>query len=89
MRQCHSFRLGYLQARKEPGRTRERMVYELTDQGRAALAAGLGRRCISRSSFRPRLHGASRSSSTSNGERDARANRSEQKRLKSILELAS
>jgi DNA-binding PadR family transcriptional regulator len=32
-------RLGYLQARKEPGRTRERTVYELTDGGRAALAA--------------------------------------------------
>ncbi|MDX6628434.1 MAG: hypothetical protein QOH00_680 [Gaiellales bacterium] len=32
-------RLGYLQARKEPGRTRERTVYELTGAGRAALAA--------------------------------------------------
>src|SRR5690349_22905177 len=32
-------RLGYLEARKEPGRTRERTVYELTDQGREALRA--------------------------------------------------
>jgi DNA-binding PadR family transcriptional regulator len=31
-------RLGYLQARKEPGRTRERTVYTLTDQGLDALA---------------------------------------------------
>ena len=30
-------RLGYLTARKEPGRTRERTVYELTDRGRAAI----------------------------------------------------
>jgi DNA-binding PadR family transcriptional regulator len=30
-------RLGYLDARKEPGRTRERTVYSLTDKGRAAL----------------------------------------------------
>src|ERR1700749_2964424 len=32
-------RLGYLEARKEPGRTRERTVYELTEQGREALRA--------------------------------------------------
>jgi PadR family transcriptional regulator AphA len=32
-------RLGYLEARKEPGRTRERTVYTLTDQGFEALAA--------------------------------------------------
>jgi DNA-binding PadR family transcriptional regulator len=32
-------RLGYLEARKEPGKTRERTVYSLTEQGRAALAA--------------------------------------------------
>jgi DNA-binding PadR family transcriptional regulator len=32
-------RLGYLEARKEPGRTRERTVYELTDRGREALRA--------------------------------------------------
>ena len=31
--------LGYLEARKEPGRTRERTVYTLTDQGLAALRA--------------------------------------------------
>src|SRR5215212_7031302 len=31
-------RLGYLDARKEPGRTRERTVYTLTDKGLAALA---------------------------------------------------
>jgi DNA-binding PadR family transcriptional regulator len=31
--------LGYLSARKEPGRTRERTVYTLTDQGREALAS--------------------------------------------------
>jgi len=31
--------LGYLAARKEPGRTRERTVYELTARGREALAA--------------------------------------------------
>jgi DNA-binding PadR family transcriptional regulator len=30
-------RLGYLEARKEPGKTRERTVYSLTDQGLAAL----------------------------------------------------
>src|SRR3954447_10863681 len=30
-------RLGYLDARKEPGRTRERTVYTLTDKGRQAL----------------------------------------------------
>src|SRR5919197_2506496 len=30
--------LGYLDARKEPGRTRERTVYTLTDKGRQALA---------------------------------------------------
>lgn len=30
--------LGYLEARKEPGRTRERTVYTLTDKGRRALA---------------------------------------------------
>lgn len=32
-------RLGYLEARKEPGRTRERTVYSLTEQGRKALRA--------------------------------------------------
>src|SRR5678815_5004268 len=32
-------RLGYLEARKEPGRTRERTVYTLTDQGLDALRA--------------------------------------------------
>ena len=32
-------RLGYLEARKEPGRTRERTVYSLTDKGLEALAA--------------------------------------------------
>src|SRR5215510_10992227 len=31
-------RLGYLDARKEPGKTRERTVYTLTDKGRDALA---------------------------------------------------
>jgi DNA-binding PadR family transcriptional regulator len=30
-------RLGYLAARKEPGKTRERTVYSLTDKGLAAL----------------------------------------------------
>jgi PadR family transcriptional regulator, regulatory protein AphA len=30
-------RLGYLDARKEPGKTRERTVYTLTDKGRDAL----------------------------------------------------
>src|SRR6185295_17815527 len=30
-------RLGYLEARKEPGRTRERTVYTLTDKGLDAL----------------------------------------------------
>src|SRR3954469_10541282 len=29
--------LGYLEARKEPGRTRERTIYTLTDKGRQAL----------------------------------------------------
>jgi DNA-binding PadR family transcriptional regulator len=32
-------RLGYLDARKEPGHTRERTVYTLTDKGLEALAA--------------------------------------------------
>src|SRR5919204_2620477 len=32
-------KLGYLEARKEPGKTRERTVYTLTDRGRQALAA--------------------------------------------------
>jgi DNA-binding PadR family transcriptional regulator len=32
-------RLGYLDARKEPGKTRQRTVYTLTDKGRQALAA--------------------------------------------------
>jgi len=31
-------KLGYLAARKEPGRTRDRTVYTLTDRGRRALA---------------------------------------------------
>src|SRR5262245_55999082 len=30
--------LGYLSARKEPGKTRERTVYSLTDKGRRALS---------------------------------------------------
>src|SRR5512132_1095635 len=30
-------KLGYLEARKEPGRTRERTVYTLTDKGLVAL----------------------------------------------------
>src|ERR671916_341063 len=30
-------RLGYLEARKEPGKTRERTVYTLTDRGLQAL----------------------------------------------------
>ncbi|HET9452466.1 MAG TPA: hypothetical protein VFO83_16370, partial [Aggregicoccus sp.] len=30
-------RLGYLEARKEPGKTRERTVYSLTDKGLAAV----------------------------------------------------
>jgi PadR family transcriptional regulator, regulatory protein AphA len=32
-------KLGYLEARKEPGKTRERTVYTLTKKGRAALRA--------------------------------------------------
>ena len=32
-------RLGYLEARKEPGKTRERTVYSLTDKGLQALRA--------------------------------------------------
>jgi DNA-binding PadR family transcriptional regulator len=32
-------RLGYLEARKEPGKTRERTVYTLTDKGLGALRA--------------------------------------------------
>jgi DNA-binding PadR family transcriptional regulator len=35
-------RLGYLEAHKEPGKTRERTVYTLTEQGRQALAAYAG-----------------------------------------------
>src|SRR5215469_2121253 len=30
-------KLGYLEARKEPGKTRERTVYSLTEKGRHAL----------------------------------------------------
>jgi DNA-binding PadR family transcriptional regulator len=32
-------KLGYLSARKEPGKTRERTVYTLTEKGQRALAA--------------------------------------------------
>src|ERR1700752_2298461 len=32
-------RLGYLEARREPGRTRERTVYSLTDKGLEAVRA--------------------------------------------------
>jgi DNA-binding PadR family transcriptional regulator len=35
-------RLGYLEARKEPGRTRERTVYTLTDKGLEALREWAG-----------------------------------------------
>ena len=35
-------KLGYLEARKEPGRTRERTVYRLTDHGHEALRAWAG-----------------------------------------------
>src|SRR6478609_2545386 len=31
-------KLGYLEARKEPGKTRDRTVYSLTEKGRQALA---------------------------------------------------
>ena len=37
-------RLGYLEARKEPGRTRERTVYTLTEKGRDALREVAGHR---------------------------------------------
>jgi PadR family transcriptional regulator AphA len=36
-------KLGYLSAHKEPGRTRERTVYELTTKGRRAIAAWLAK----------------------------------------------
>jgi DNA-binding PadR family transcriptional regulator len=36
-------KLGYLKARKQPGRTRPRTHYELTDTGRQALTAWLAR----------------------------------------------
>jgi DNA-binding PadR family transcriptional regulator len=32
-------KLGYLEARKEPGKTRERTIYSLTEEGRQALVA--------------------------------------------------
>jgi DNA-binding PadR family transcriptional regulator len=35
-------RLGYLEARKEPGKTRERTVYSLTDRGLEALRSWAG-----------------------------------------------
>jgi PadR family transcriptional regulator, regulatory protein AphA len=35
-------RLEYLSARQEPGKTRERTVYELTDRGRSALRDWIG-----------------------------------------------
>ena len=41
-------KLGYLDARKEPGKTRERTVYTLTDKGRQALASTRARRSPSR-----------------------------------------
>jgi PadR family transcriptional regulator, regulatory protein AphA len=44
-------RLGYLEARREPGKTRERTVYRLTEQGLEALREWAG----SSLSF-PRLH---------------------------------
>ena len=43
-------RLGYLEARKEPGRTRERTVYSLTDKGVEALPRTPARRPASRRS---------------------------------------
>src|SRR5215471_3817841 len=36
-------RLGYLRSEKQPGRTRERTVYTLTEQGREALRAWVRR----------------------------------------------
>jgi DNA-binding PadR family transcriptional regulator len=45
-------RLGLLTSSKEPGRTRERTVYRLTDEGRAALSAW-----VVRASPFPRLAG--------------------------------
>jgi len=38
-------KLGYLQAEKQPGQTRERTHYTLTDAGREALRAWLGEPC--------------------------------------------
>ena len=44
-------RLGYLEARKEPGKTRERTVYTLTDKGLdGAARVGGARPCTSRRS---------------------------------------
>lgn len=37
-------RLGYVSSRREPGRTRERSVYSLTDAGRTALREWIGAR---------------------------------------------
>ena len=50
-------KLGYLEARKEPGRTRERTVYSLTDKGLEALRATRGRRSPSRRSRASRCCG--------------------------------
>jgi DNA-binding PadR family transcriptional regulator len=43
-------RLGYLEARKEPGRTRERTVYTLTERASRRCATARARPCTSRPS---------------------------------------
>ena len=51
-------KLGYLEARKEPGQTRERTVYTLTDKGLEALAEYARRRWRSRRSRATRSSGS-------------------------------
>ena len=50
-------KLGYLEARQEPGRTRPRTVYSLSEQGRDALREWAARRSRSRRSSPSRCCG--------------------------------
>jgi DNA-binding PadR family transcriptional regulator len=51
-------RLGYLDARKEPGKTRERTVYTLTDRASRPCAPTRARPCASRRSAASRCCGS-------------------------------
>ena len=51
-------KLGYLEARREPGKTRERTVYTLTEKGLEALPSTRAHRCGSRRSRATRSSGS-------------------------------